>query len=238
MKLQQSVVCLKCHKDFQWTEQLHNEHYPRHCSACAAKTIEEHNQKALEKLTSDIIAATPLRFRQTDSNHPLFNRPLWQRIHDWDPTDERPWLGIVGPTGTSKTRCILLRLGTLLKGMFEPTKHPEKLPNIPKFKVISAYRFGEAVAAKATDIKDDAMEWLHQLRTADVLVIDDLGKQRNTQAVSAELFALIDHRHAHNLPLLWTANTLPERIASGIPEDLATPLVGRLRECSLIINLP
>jgi len=56
-------------------------------------------------------------------------------------------------------------------------------------------------------------------------------------AVGSELHALLDYRHAHNLVTLWSANVSPEGIVSGMPENLAAPLAGRIRECSTIINI-
>ena len=83
--------------------------------------------------------------------------------------------------------------------------------------------------------RDAARQKLDSIRRCDVLLLDDLGKAKNTPAVAAELFAIIDHRHAQNLPTLWTANSPPVSIVTGMSEDVAGPLAGRLIECSKIV---
>jgi len=121
-------------------------------------------------------------------------------------------------------------------GMTLPANNSGTKFSIPSVAVTSAYTIAEAVLAQFSDSKDSAVSFLYDLRTADILLIDDLGKQRNTPAISSELFALLDHRHAENLVTIWTANTNPEGIVNGMTEDLAGPLAGRIRECSTIIN--
>ncbi|MFN4805705.1 MAG: DnaA ATPase domain-containing protein, partial [Akkermansiaceae bacterium] len=122
-------------------------------------------------------------------------------------------------------------------------KHPKELREniqLPQIEVINACQFMDLVTAIYSEYrhkKHNANDVLNRIRHANVLLIDDLGKQRNTPAVSSELFTLLNYRHEENLTTVWTANINPEEIVSGMTSDFAAPLAGRLRECSHIINV-
>jgi DNA replication protein DnaC len=86
-------------------------------------------------------------------------------------------------------------------------------------------------------VKKRAKIFLKRIRESSLLLLDDFGKAKNTPAFSAFLFEVIDHRHAHNLPTIWTANSRPDELVSGMTPDMGPPLSGRLTECSRIITI-
>ena len=228
--------CRRCWQEFKWTGVNRHDYPPSYCEPCAVKKIEEAHKAACEKMATILADITPKRFQSTDTGHPDFNVPLWQKVAPWRPSDDTPWLGLIGPTGTSKTRCAFMLLRDIALGMIQPASNPDSMPWRPSIAALSAYRIGEVVMAQFNDgTKQDAQEALRRYRHADVLLLDDLGKQRNTPALSTELFALLDHRHAENLVTIWSANSTPETIVGGMTEDMAAPLAGRIRECSKII---
>jgi DNA replication protein DnaC len=239
MKTQETAQCWQCQNHFQWVKPDSRAREPRFCAQCEANEIEARYQSAAAKTEAEVEELTPARYRATNIAHTDFNRKLWQRIQTWRPTEERPWLGLIGPTGTSKTRCAFLLLRDISQSMIQRPQDPDGMAWRPSIAVASAYSFAETVMAQfsAAESKHAAARQLQQLRRARVLLIDDLGKQRNTPAVAGELFALLDHRHAENLCTLWTANTTPEGIVAGLAEEMAAPLAGRIRECSNIINI-
>jgi DNA replication protein DnaC len=206
--------------------------------ACAPAQVEKIYQRAVEDVEGFLRTITPPRYQATDTMHPDFNRRLWERVQTWKPTSERPWLGMTGPTGESKTRCAFLTFRKINLEMIRRPEYPEDGAWRPSVAVVSAYQFSEAVLGQFQDEqKASSVELLRKLRRVQLLMIDDLGKQRNTPAISGELFAMLDHRHAENLCTIWTSNSTPEGIVSGMSEDMAGPLAGRIRECSTIINL-
>ena len=230
--------CRECDSPFEWIRVNEYSHAPRYCEKCAAIKIRENYQEAVTKMESRITEATPARYRATGTGHPAFNAKLWQHVAPWQPTAERPWLGLSGAPGKSKTRCAFLKLREILVGLIQPPSHPDKGVWTPSFKAISAARFQETVMAQFSDeSKSEAVDSLDSLKTIGVLLFDDLGKQRNTPAVTSELFALLDSRHAHNLTTIWTSNLTPEGITTGMPEDYAAPLAGRINECSAIFTV-
>lgn len=72
---------------------------------------------------------------------------------------------------------------------------------------------------------------LRETRTVKVLLLDDLGDEKYTEAVTAELKDLIEYRTSRALPLLWTSNL--RRIKS----RLSTRNVAR-RSCGGCRSLP
>jgi hypothetical protein len=181
---------------------------------------------------------TPARYQATDVQNPAFNVKLWEVVHEWEPTEDRPWLGLSGVPGKCKTRCAFLKFREIVLGMTRPPGNPEWGVSTPTFKALSASRFQQRVMDQFEDsTKRDALASLHEIKTAEVLFFDDLGKQRNTPTNTTALFEILDFRHAHNLVTIWTSNTTPEGITAGMPEDFAAPLAGRIIECSKIFSL-
>jgi DNA replication protein DnaC len=186
-----------------------------------------------EKAETELNDKTPPRYRETDIESSEFNRRLWDKVSSWMPTNQKPWLGLIGPSGACKTRCAYLKLKQLVL-------NPANEMKIPSFELVTAYGLAESVRRqyhKDHSIAESARQYLRSLATVDVLLFDDLGKAKSTPAVSAELFSVIDQRHERNLVTLWTANSTPEAIVNGIDEDMAGPLAGRLNDCSVIVLL-
>lgn len=234
------VACYTCEREFNWTRKGYYEVEPEYCDPCYRTQLQNKYQDAIVKVRERILKITPTRFKETDSKHDDFNVKLWQHVQPWKPTKIIPWLGLIGATGLSKTRCAYLLLTELAVNRI---KHPKELREniqLPQIEVINACQFMDLVTAIYSEDrhkKHNANDVLNRIRHANVLLIDDLGKQRNTPAVSSELFTLLNYRHEENLTTVWTANINPEEIVSGMTSDFAAPLAGRLRECSHIINV-
>lgn len=82
---------------------------------------------------------------------------------------------------------------------------------------------------------------LPQYQKAQVLVLDDLGKESPTDFALERLFALIDGRNASMLPTIATTQYRParliERLAKHGDEDTAVAIVSRLRQDSETVAL-
>ena len=190
-------------------------------------------QQAQRRTLDAVTKATPPRFQTTDVSHPKFNARAWQRLKGWSPTNEHPWLGLGGETGTCKTRVSYLLASDYLQSITTSDRRPT-------FAFMAAYDLGPAVMRLFSNDYSDkarARAVLDLLRTADFLLLDDLGKLRLTPAIAEEVFSLLNHRHEYLLTTIWTANSQPEEIAAGLPPDMAAPFAGRLLECSKIVRL-
>lgn len=183
-------------------------------------TLEDHNRR-LDRIT-------PPRIRTTDTAHRDFNRELWERVKDWQPTEERPWLGLVGDTGTAKTRTAYLAARAIAESDAEAGRDfsPAWIDGPAFSRLVMAQFRGNDSERYA------AAEDLENLRGADVLIFDELGKVHPSAATVAEAFALIDYRHARNLLTLWTANRMPQAFCATWGEEHGAPSAARIVEAS------
>lgn len=235
------IHCYDCNKDWLWTPNPTGYTYrPDRCPDCEIEfqrmRLEESRSRLLKSLNDD----TPPRYQATDTSHADFNVKLWNAIKSWRPTDEKPWLGLIGPSGKCKTRCAFLLLHDIVKQDFDQSTEPADRRRTIDFECVESYTISRAFIAQYDndfEVKNPAKVFLKRIRRADLLILDDFGKAKNTPAFSAELFAILDHRHAHNLTTIWTANSKPEDLVAGMSEDMAGPLAGRLIECSRIVTI-
>ncbi len=237
----QELSCCICEKNWLWTPSHPLRSYQAHqCPDCDA---EEELIKLAEKrqeLVNSLIEETPPRYQTTSVDHPAFNRKLWETVKGWRPTEERPWLGLIGPAGKCKTRIGFLMLRDIVLESFDQSENNSLWRRSMSFAVAESYSIAKCVVSQYDndyEVKNPAKAFLSSVRNADLLILDDFGKAKNTPAYIAEMFAILDHRHAHNLPTIWTSNTRPEEIVRGMSEDVSGPLAGRLIECSKIITI-
>lgn len=143
----------------------------------------------------------------------------------------REWAAGQGPTnlllhgepgvGKSHLACALLRsrLERGETGIFRDV--PDLLLTIR-----ATYRRKDAEGPSEDDI-------LAALRDVDLLVLDDLGAERQTDWAAETLFALINGRYNAERAMLVTTNYGPEALAAHVGERVA----GRLLESSLVVAL-
>ena len=244
-----------CGATYSWQEDetlsaFDKPHPPWQCEACeeAARKAREEKDRALHKQEAErfLSGFLPPRMALTDREDPRFNAKLWAMVKDWQPTDEKPWLGLLGPTGKCKTRVAYERIVDAVTsyeemGRYGIWRDRRGFDRGREWLVaaIPAVEFADAVRNQygKGDEKKEASALLHQAKHTRWLLLDDVGKSTHTPAVAAALFGLIDHRHAANLPTIWTANSRPEQFLANMPRDIGEPLRGRLIECSTILEL-
>lgn len=253
----ETITC-ECGAAFEWenseTDQFSADWLrPGRCPACQTafdQEQEERQQREQEErifrelgnLRQTILSATPQRPRETCTDHPAFNSKAWARLRQWTPTTEKPWLGLVGATGACKSRIAYLVAGLVLERMLAARiGHitTRECPRHPSFVFSKSYEITEKTMEQfggTDEAKRKARAWLDRLRKADLALVDDLGKGKLSPAVAAEMFALVDHRHDHQLTTIWTSNSPPEIIAANLSDDMAGPFAGRLNESSKIFK--
>jgi hypothetical protein len=260
----ENITC-ECGTIFQWDhkgDEFNLKYFrPSHCPECTERLAEEaereheekERKKAAEKLArlkektdNNVFELTPPRYQKTNLNHPAFNGALWKKVKAWRPCDETPFLGLIGDSGACKTRIAFMLFREIIGERVKPIGEQGNV-YVPDFAALTSPEFSQLVGKQFIshsgprgswdeDPKQEARRELDGIRNCQVLLLDDLGKAKNTPSVAAELFAIIDHRHAHNLATIWTANSTPEEIVNGMTEDMAGPLAGRLIECSTIVR--
>ena len=64
-----------------------------------------------------------------------------------------------------------------------------------------------------------SQEAVERLQNADLLIIDDLGVERNSDFAREQVFSVIDSRHRSQLPMIVTTNLTPKEMKN--PADLS-----------------
>lgn len=135
-------------------------------------------------------------------------------------------LGLFGAVGQGKTRACY----QLLKRC-----HDEDL----SCHALTATRFAMASADQYSDDTNRRQRARHAIEacsSADVLFLDDLGKNKFTERVELDLFDVLEHRTSHLLPTLWTANATGDALAAMLSPDRGAPILRRLVEFSQIVK--
>ena len=159
------------------------------------------------------------RYRESDLDrlpHPQFDQVMaWQY-------GERGLL-LVGPTGTAKTRClVLLTWRLMVEGR--------------RVRVYGGVDFGHACEQEF--MSGGGPEWARRLGEVEVLVLDDLGKIKLTDRAEAELYGIIERRYGAMKPTLTTTNDTGDTLAERMTDGRGPAIIRRLRETSEVIVFP
>jgi DNA replication protein DnaC len=145
----------------------------------------------------------PALYRELfDPKKSRLGRDAIQHCKVWTP-ESGVGIGLVGATGLGKTRLI-----TTVLRRFHESHNWVYLP---------AFEMSNLVAKQWSDDDWTAMDAVRRLKQAKrvaILVIDDVGDERSTEASSAFLKELAEHRMSHKLPILWTSNLTKEALAA------------------------
>jgi DNA replication protein DnaC len=207
-------------------------YFPDECPACDTRRVEARRAEvAAEQNAMDaafrtarmaqLQASIPETFRETDRLHPAMMTPRIQEILRWDFNPR----GILahGRTGGGKSRaCYLVAL-----------REAEFGRNVLIFPPAEFSR----VMAKA--YRDGREERFHrEIQNADLVYLDDLGKEKITQRVQEELFALVDYRITHKRPTMITTNFVGDLLVKRFEDqEAAAPLVERFRNHFQIVHV-
>ena len=197
---------------------------PHLCDPCTVIAEREHAQKQREtriaKAQQLLRDSIPPRMLETDIKHERFNHTAWALIgKEADPHDPRNIL-LIGQAGLCKSRMLaLLCKRAALRGM--------------SIAWITAHDFALlADRYKNYKTRAQAQDELSRLKYIERLVFDDLGKQEWTPAIEEIFFYLVDHRHSHNKPIWFSANTHPQHMLldGRLSRDRGAAIVGRIVE--------
>ena len=162
----------------------------------------------------------PVAFRKTE----MARSPLLGKADLWHPTDDKSSLILHGETGTCKSRGAWMVFNRLWRKHY-PAK--SLFLQMRKFEGLIEKGFDERHHGKVLDI----------LISCPVLVLDDLGKERLTQRLESDLFAVIDERTANLKTTIITTNytgdLLLERFHN---KETGVALVRRIRDYFVAIS--
>lgn len=145
----------------------------------------------------------PPLYQQTDVLRPELNQAALRKVMEWNPACGTG-LAIQGPAGTCKTRMAFLRLRELhFNGV------TVRAIRAPELNWISTQQF-----SNDAEEKSNAIAVLRSLKSASVLFIDDLGKERATARLETELWDLLEARASKRMPIIFTTNFSGDEFAS------------------------
>lgn len=195
------------------------------CCPCNARQREE-GERAREtserqaKARGEAVAATESAFpeviRETDPAR--LPESLQAVVNGYQPQAKESWV-LFGPTRVGKTRTAYLMARSFAAYHGKPA-------------AFYTMRRFEATIDKSFQLKRHA-DTLDGLIAAPFLVLDDFGKEKLTERLAVDLFAIIDERTADRRPTILTTNLtgdLLEAKFSSVEPTLAEAMVARIRE--------
>lgn len=186
----------------------------------------------------------PPTYRQTDWSNRTLAFSCAQVAAEWHPGDSgRLSLALFGPTGIGKTRAGFSILGRLRGQGYsvyavhagDAWDHGEHVQGVS-----SAARLQHSDQRRMADA---ATECLRRARSAGILLLDDLGKERTGQdgvlseAVSEAFFGLIESRISRSAPIIWTCNMGAADLVRRLGPDRGEAALRRLLEFSHLPDL-
>lgn len=229
-------TCKRCEVSFEYEPYVNHagvELFPNeYCDPCSAAMDEEDRAAKEAKKTEEhrlyLISKwreiCPPIYQETNADDPRMSQKVREALERFDPSSGR-FLGLCGSTGKGKTRLSFHRLQTF---------------HMRDWNVfaISAKRFERAVHHQFHDDKLTAQEaqslW-NDTRESQLVLLDDVGKEKFTERVAGEFYDLVEYRSSHKLPMIWTANLGPKDLEQRLGQEYGSATLRRLVEFSEII---
>lgn len=164
---------------------------------CLITQIQERNFEELQRY-SNLEALQHLTFESFDGSVPGVQDALAAARQFVQ--DTRGWLVLYGGFGAGKTHLAAAIAHELLKRrtqvLFQVV--PDVLDHL------------KSTFGPSSELSYDRM--FEAVKSANVLILDDLGEESPTAWAEEKLFQLFNHRYNHRLPTVVTTNRLPEKI--------------------------
>lgn len=180
------------------------------------KAVAESKAKARSGAVAVTESAFPEVIRETQADR--LDPRLGKIASEFDPRARESWL-LFGATRVGKTRTAYLMA----------RRHAEVIGSPAAFYTMRRF---EALIDRSFREKRHA-ETLDGLIEAPFLVLDDFGKEKLTERLAVDLFALLDERTSNRRPTVITTNLTGDLLEAKfalVDANLAAALVARLRE--------
>lgn len=197
----------------------------KHCGACGRELAKGEKCPDCEKRLNEEHEKNwksfcPLDYRVCDQQR-LPKPEKLEEVLKW----EMGSTGLVlhGDTGTGKTRCAWALLRKL---------HDQKKWWLGAIDSMAGLRYASKYSRDACEVE----RWVERLIKRDVLLMDDIFKNKLTESFEGVLFTIIDQRVQNQKPTILTSNDTGETLIARMTEDRGAPLLRRLREHCTQIN--
>lgn len=227
-------VCLDCQGTFEGMLSL--------CPDCADARYELDQQKrraAADKAkAAEWLAICPPLYRDTDWSRREIAPECVKLAGNWTPGSPVHSLALFGTTGKGKTRAAFSILSRHhARGWSVYAIHAGDAWDSPK-RIQGLSSAARLQYSETEHIADSARHALNRARDCDLLLLDDVGKERAgkdgrlSEAVGESFFGLIEFRLSHLLPTIWTCNAQARDLMARFGPDRGAPLMRRLSEAS------
>ncbi len=208
---------------------------PTVCSSCDEQQRSERVASERSGRYRAFQEICPPIYHDSDPNHPAMPKAeKLSSILNWKMG--ATGLLIYGEARRCKTRCAWMLVKRLMVD--------DNLSVV----AMTSVEFANHAALAASSGAQWHINWKDELCDCDVLFIDDLGKNKMTELVEADLFDVIETRTSNKKPIIITTNfvgrkspTVPlvygEALDDKFSPDRGVPLIARLREFTKAVNL-
>lgn len=193
------------------------------CPACAEADTKRRKRQARER---DFDAEAPSCFRNTDPERIPAGAALVEALR-WKPSEESPFVILHGGPGRGKTRTAFI----LARRIYADSKR-----TAPTFVHSPAGGFAAGVVSAWREGGAEAL--ISQYSRCDVLLFDDLDKEKLSPRAEEAFFAILNARTEAGLPIIITTNTTGDRMIERFSEEFRAPVLRRLEEFSTAIHFP
>lgn len=165
----------------------------------------------------------PVYARYNFDKLPLQGQKIAPRVfcHPWLRNKDGRGLGLMGDSFFGKSMI-----------MHELARHA--FSNGHDVYVTSAAEFAYQVGQKDNDRR---MKMIDRCKEAEILLLDDVGKEKMTDRVESDLYMMLEHRRRWLRPLLTTVNSDGKGLRKGMSDDRGEPIVNRIREAAEILEV-
>jgi DNA replication protein DnaC len=209
--------CYACGKKFTVPDL--NHYYQKKCPDCQEKDSIRQREDAVTQRKERWMSLCPPDYRSIDRSRIPFPDKL-DAVLEWK--YQPKGLLLHGGTGTGKTRCAW----ALLEKMVMKGFRVSVMDSMAGLKYASLYSQG----AEMVEV------WADKVIGMDILLLDDVFKNKLTDSFEGVIFTIIDQRIQSQRPTIVTSNDTGDTLAARMTSDRAQPLLRRLRECCQTIH--
>ena len=220
-----TITCTQCTKPFERDVPPEFNSFPvfKICPACmesnaAARRAVTEKESAIAG-TARWLEFCPAAFRDTDRAKLPFPA-ITDRVLAWE--HQKRGLILYGKTRSGKTRTAWL----LMKKQFEAGRTARVMDSMSGFEYAAIFTAGGQAA----------LEWVMERSRCSLLFLDDVFKVKLTESFEAAMFAIVDYRMNHNLPIIATLNDTGATLSARMTDDRGDAFIARLKEMSETIH--
>jgi DNA replication protein DnaC len=220
-----TITCTQCNNPFERDVPPEFTGFPvfKLCPACIeanaavrrAVTIKENAAKAV----FNWLEYCPPAFQDTDQTKLPFPK-VTEQVLAWE--YQNRGLILYGKTRSGKTRTAWL----LVKKQFEAGRTARVMDSMSGFEYAAIFNAGGMAA----------LEWVQARSKCSLLFLDDVFKVKLTESFEAAMFAIVDYRMNHNLPIIATLNDTGATLSARMTGDRGEAFIARLREMADTIH--